>query len=107
MFGPLGTGLGAALGAGIGGVTNWLGGQQKEKDDKKQAMRELYNRFLSGGDMMQFKQPVQQAPTLAESVGKPLLGAGLEAMTAKPPKPGEVQPEWYEQAAKGYLGATR
>lgn len=106
FLGPLGMAGGAALGAGIGGLTNYFSGQEKEKQDKKEAMRELYNRFLSGGNMMQIGKPVQQAPNMAESFGMPILNAGISMLGQPKSKPGE-EPDWYQQAAKGYLGATR
>lgn len=99
---------GAALGAGLGGITNFMQGQEKEKQDKKDAMRELYNRFLSGGDMMQFGKPVQQAPGIEESFGMPILKAGISTLGQPAKKPGDpVEDDWYRDTAKGYLGATR
>ena len=102
---------GAALGAGIKGITNYFEGQDKEKDDKKAAMRELYNRYLSGGNMRLINKPVDEAPSMEESVGMPLAQAGLGAAAnyASQPKlkEGETEPDWYQQAAKGYLGAGR
>ena len=97
---------GAALGAGVGGLTNYFAGKEKEKEEKKEAMRQLYNRYMSGGDMMQFGKPVQEAPSMGESFAMPILNAGLSSL-GQIPKKGEEQPNEFAQMAKGYLGATR
>lgn len=98
---------GGLIGAGIGGLQNWLGGQAKEKEEKKEAMRELYNRYLNHGNMMQIGKAPAQGPSMEESFGMPVLNAGINAFTQPKRKEGEKAPDWYEQAAKGYLGAVR
>lgn len=100
---------GKALGAGLGAIQNWMAGEDKEKQEKKEAMRELYNRYMSGGNMMQFGRKPQENPGMGEYVGGALLAAGADT-AAKPPEmdeDGNPKEDWYQQAAKGYLGAAR
>lgn len=99
------------LGAGLGGITNFIGAKQQEEEDRQASMRQLYNDFLGGGDMMRLRAPVKKA-SLAAEVGKPLLSEGINSFgpdkeTEERRKKGLPDPEWYEQAASGYLGAVK
>lgn len=90
----------AALGGGLAGIGNFIKGQDEEKRQKKEAMRGLYNRMLSGGNMMQFGPEIQEGPGLGEAVGMGVLGAGMGSLGRKE----DPKEEWYQQVARGYLG---
>jgi len=74
-----GMGVGA-VGAGAKGIQDWVGGQDQEKEAKKQALRQLTAKFQNAvgeGDDFTPQTPIQKAPGFAETVVAPMVTAGV------------------------------
>lgn len=100
---------GAALKAGIGGLTN-LGQAEEEKEQaRKAALQQLSSRFQAstGGQTFAPTPELPETPGVGEAVVAPMLAAGTDAAVSgalDPGKPGQKEDEWYKSAARGYLG---
>lgn len=76
-----GLAAGGALKAGVGGLQNYIEGQDKEKEARKQALQALGNKFR-GGDFTSAPS-IPKGPNFAQSVVAPMATAALSDVIDK------------------------